>query len=133
VHEHGELRRKRQYDLCITSFASGDDLACRSLCALRQQRQGIGNAKPGVLRPMPTFKGGVTGASGTHQPRANAGHHDAVFANSARNPSDNPTNANLLALYGSKCGTLTLPPIEEMLTMRPSRRCRIPGKTAKIL
>ena len=41
------------------------------------------------------------------------------FINSARKPFDNPTNANLLALYGTRCGTLTLPPIELMLTIRP--------------
>ena len=41
------------------------------------------------------------------------------LANSARNPSDNPTRANLLALYGKRCGMLTLPPMEAILTIRP--------------
>jgi hypothetical protein len=55
------------------------------------------------------------------------------FANSARNPSDNPTRANLLALYGKRCGMLTLPPMEAMLTIRPSRRRRMAGSTARIV
>src|SRR5882724_4184745 len=38
------------------------------------------------------------------------------FLSSARSPSLNPTNANLLALYGTRCGTLIFPPIEEIFT-----------------
>ncbi len=38
---------------------------------------------------------------------------------SARSPSENPTAANLAVLYGSRCGTLSLPPIEAIVTIRP--------------
>src|SRR6185437_2045453 len=38
---------------------------------------------------------------------------------SARSPSDSATAANLAMEYGSRCGTLTLPPTEVMFTMRP--------------
>ena len=40
-------------------------------------------------------------------------------ASSARIASEKPVSANLLTLYGARCGTATLPPIEEILTMRP--------------
>ena len=53
-------------------------------------------------------------------------------ASSARRPSDRPTVANLAALYASKWGTLTLPPTDVMLTMRPTPRRRIWGRTAQI-
>src|SRR5207302_1343863 len=51
---------------------------------------------------------------------------------SARSPSERPTSANLLELYGKRCGTLTLPPMEAMLTMRPSPLGRICGSTARM-
>ena len=41
------------------------------------------------------------------------------FASSARIESDSPVSANLLAQYGTRCGTPILPPIDEMFTMRP--------------
>src|SRR5262245_38931277 len=42
------------------------------------------------------------------------------FFSSVCIPSDSPTSANLLALYGSKCGTAIFPPIEVMFTILPS-------------
>src|SRR4051812_19616110 len=54
------------------------------------------------------------------------------LAISARRPSENPVRANLLAEYGSRCGTAILPPIDEMLTMRPLLRERICGSTASV-
>src|SRR5438105_121458 len=53
-------------------------------------------------------------------------------ASSARIASDKPVRANLLALYGARCGTATLPPIEEILTMRPPPQIRISGMIREI-
>ena len=52
---------------------------------------------------------------------------------SARNPSENPTAANFEALYGSRCGMLTMPPIEVMLTILPARRSSMWGSTARVV
>ena len=61
--------------------------------------------------------------------RIKPGHTVVTFtpspATSARSPSENPASANLLAEYGSRCGTAILPPIDETLTMRPLRRRRV--------
>ena len=51
---------------------------------------------------------------------------------SARSPSESPTRANLLELYGKRCGTLSLPPMDAMLTMRPSPLVCMWGSTARI-
>ncbi len=51
---------------------------------------------------------------------------------SARRPSENPTAANLAVQYGSRCGTLTLPPIEVMFTIRPCAWPRITGSAASV-
>jgi len=52
---------------------------------------------------------------------------------SARRPSENPTAANFAVQYGSRCGTLTLPPIEVMFTIRPCAWPRITGSAARML
>src|SRR4051794_18326787 len=51
------------------------------------------------------------------------------FITSLRSPREKPTNANLLAEYGSRCGTAIFPPIEVMFTILPLRLRRIPGNT----
>jgi hypothetical protein len=56
-----------------------------------------------------------------------------TWHSSARRPSESPTKANLLALYGTRCGTLTWPPMEAMFAMRPSPRRLISGRTARIV
>jgi hypothetical protein len=48
-------------------------------------------------------------------------------------PSENPTLANLADEYGSSRGTLTLPPIEVMLTIAPERRASMPGRTSNVV
>src|SRR5580704_288355 len=52
---------------------------------------------------------------------------------SARSPWDQPTNANLLATYGSRWGKATFPPIDAMFTIDPSPRASICGKTASVV
>src|SRR5262249_3718644 len=51
---------------------------------------------------------------------------------SARSPSERPTRANLLELYGRRGGTLSWPPMDAIFTMRPSPRARICGSTARM-
>jgi hypothetical protein len=67
--------------------------------------------------------------------RISAGHTAVTvmrsLANSARNLSDNPTRANLLALYGKRGGMLTLALMEAMLTIHSSPRRRMEGNTAR--
>ena len=41
-----------------------------------------------------------------------------VPASSARRPSEKPTAATLALEYGSRWGTLTVPPIDAMFTIR---------------
>ena len=53
-------------------------------------------------------------------------------ASSTAIPSEKPTAANFAQLYGSRCGTLTLPPIEVMLAIRPCLRACIWGSTASV-
>jgi hypothetical protein len=48
-------------------------------------------------------------------------------------PRENPTKANLLAEYGSMCGTAIRPPIDAMLTIEPFRRYSMPGRIAKVV
>ena len=55
------------------------------------------------------------------------------FTSSPRIDSDSPVKANLLAQYGTRCATPTLPPIDEMLTMRPPPCAFIAGIAAVIV
>ena len=50
---------------------------------------------------------------------------------SARSPSEKPTAANLAVLYGSRCGTAILPPIEVMVTIRPCPWACMTGSAAR--
>ena len=50
---------------------------------------------------------------------------------SARSPSEKPTAANLAVLYGRRCGTLGLPPIEATVTIRPCCWRRMTGRASK--
>ncbi len=53
-------------------------------------------------------------------------------ASSTPNASDNPTSANLLALYGARWGTATRPPMEAMLTIRAALLRRRNGSDSQI-
>jgi len=55
----------------------------------------------------------------------------SAWPSSARKPPDRPTAASLAQLYGNRCGTRTMPPMEVIFPIRPLRRARICGRTAR--
>src|SRR2546426_10707395 len=55
----------------------------------------------------------------------------SAWPSSARKPPDRPTAASLAQLYGNRCGTRTMPPTEVIFPIRPLRRARICGRTAR--
>ena len=54
-----------------------------------------------------------------------------VPTSSARRPCEKPTAPNLAVEYGSRCGTLTKPPTEVTVAIRPRPRSRIRSATAR--
>ncbi len=68
--------------------------------------------------------------------RISPGHtvvtYTPCLASVTRIPSENPVRANLLAEYGTRCGTANLPPMDETLTTRPAPRSAIAGASASV-
>ena len=122
VEFHRELGWQRQNHFGLAAKACVYDSASGAPRTHGNHRQRVTNTEPCVFGFVIAFETRRFSDCRCASARTYCGHIDVVFQKFRTKAFRKPSQGEFPTLYGTRCGTLILPPIEEILTMRPWRR-----------